>query len=312
MLLRQIRLDAGAAGVAANNSGLIQNVSVSASISGGKKSVFGGLVARNSGGIIRNSSAAMMLTSGAANRSGGLVGINSGVIVGSSATGTVKGGYSYGCGAPVTGGLVGSNSGTISSSRVSATVDGGSSEYTHTCEFVPVYVGGLAGQNSGTIDQTFSLGDVKIGGGGAAGNLVGGNYGQVTNAYATGATNGGGDDDRIGGLHGENAAAVMSSYATGTTSGGNEGYEDFGCPTGGLVGCSFGQNNYTQDYWDEDTTGVSDPAKGCGNVANCPGVTGLTDAEMKSGLPDGFDPKIWSSNPNINNGYPYLLANPPQ
>jgi hypothetical protein len=28
-------------------------------------------------------------------------------------------------------------------------------------------------------------------------------------------------------------------------------------------------------------------------------------------LPPGFDPKIWAQSSNINNGYPYLLANPP-
>jgi len=31
----------------------------------------------------------------------------------------------------------------------------------------------------------------------------------------------------------------------------------------------------------------------------------------ESGLADGFDPHIWRQSPNINNGYPYLLANPP-
>jgi len=38
----------------------------------------------------------------------------------------------------------------------------------------------------------------------------------------------------------------------------------------------------------------------------------LTDAQLKAQLPDGFDPKIWGQSPTINNGYPYLLANPPQ
>jgi hypothetical protein len=33
--------------------------------------------------------------------------------------------------------------------------------------------------------------------------------------------------------------------------------------------------------------------------------------QLKSGLPEGFDPHIWGSNPNIDNGYPYLPANPP-
>ena len=26
---------------------------------------------------------------------------------------------------------------------------------------------------------------------------------------------------------------------------------------------------------------------------------------------DGFDPNIWAENPKINNGFPYLIANPP-
>jgi hypothetical protein len=50
--------------------------------------------------------------------------------------------------------------------------------------------------------------------------------------------------------------------------------------------------------------------RGCGN-GDCLGTTGLRDRELKSGLPVGFDPAIWGQNPNINNGYPYLLANPP-
>src|SRR5262249_30038094 len=33
--------------------------------------------------------------------------------------------------------------------------------------------------------------------------------------------------------------------------------------------------------------------------------------EMKAGLPTGFDPTVWGSNPSINDGYPWLLANPP-
>ena len=29
-------------------------------------------------------------------------------------------------------------------------------------------------------------------------------------------------------------------------------------------------------------------------------------------LPAGFDRRIWKENPSINNGLPYLIANPPQ
>jgi hypothetical protein len=64
-------------------------------------------------------------------------------------------------------------------------------------------------------------------------------------------------------------------------------------------------------YWDLDTSGISDPSKGACYPVNDPGVTGLTDAQLKSGLPAGFDPQVWGQNAAINNGYPYLLANPP-
>ncbi|MGH6889550.1 MAG: hypothetical protein ACREHF_10180 [Rhizomicrobium sp.] len=41
------------------------------------------------------------------------------------------------------------------------------------------------------------------------------------------------------------------------------------------------------------------------------GVTGLTTSQFQSGLPVGFDPKIWAEEANVNNGLPYLTANPP-
>ena len=61
-----------------------------------------------------------------------------------------------------------------------------------------------------------------------------------------------------------------------------------------------------------DTTRVTNPAEGVCNVPNYPGITGLSDAQMKAALPAGFSPSVWGLNPSINNGYPYLLANPPQ
>jgi len=46
-------------------------------------------------------------------------------------------------------------------------------------------------------------------------------------------------------------------------------------------------------------------------IGKSTGITGLTTQQLQSGLPTGFDPKIWAENPNINNGLPYLIANPP-
>jgi hypothetical protein len=85
-------------------------------------------------------------------------------------------------------------------------------------------------------------------------------------------------------------------------------------PVGPVSGCSAGfsfqQVDATdnQDYWDVTTTGQQ--YGGCGE--DYPGVTGLTDAQLKLALPAGFDPTVWGQDPSINNGWPYLLANPPQ
>ncbi|MFL6691148.1 MAG: hypothetical protein ACJ8IR_13340 [Alphaproteobacteria bacterium] len=52
---------------------------------------------------------------------------------------------------------------------------------------------------------------------------------------------------------------------------------------------------------------------GCGwKDKYCERVTGLSDAELRSGRPAGFKSDVWGQSPDINNGYPYLLANPPQ
>ena len=83
--------------------------------------------------------------------------------------------------------------------------------------------------------------------------------------------------------------------------------------TGGSVGAIGPNSNPVTDvYWDLDTSGISDPSQGAGNSANYPGITGLTTAQFQSGLPSGFDPSVWAQSPSINNGYPYLIANPPQ
>ena len=68
----------------------------------------------------------------------------------------------------------------------------------------------------------------------------------------------------------------------------------------------------TNDYWDLDTSGITDPSQGAGNIPNDPGITGLTTQQLQSGLPAGLDPAVWAEDPNINNGLPYLINNPPQ
>jgi hypothetical protein len=80
-----------------------------------------------------------------------------------------------------------------------------------------------------------------------------------------------------------------------------------GGTVGGFAGYNPGQV-MSDDYWDTTTSGTD---QGAGNgVAD--GLAGLTDTQLKSKLPAGFDRKVWAQDPNINAGYPYLLANPPK
>lgn len=61
----------------------------------------------------------------------------------------------------------------------------------------------------------------------------------------------------------------------------------------------------------ESGTGITNN-QGAGDLANDPGVKGLSNTKLQSGLPKGFSPRVWAENPDINGGLPYLIANPPK
>lgn len=180
----------------------------------------------------------------------------------------------------LTGPISGDNGGLIQASYAMGAVTGS-------------YAGGIAGINGGTISQCYSAAAVTpIGRQG--GGLVGQNDGVITNSYATGQVNGGGG--AIGTNGGSSIAAI---YSTGFVNSG-----------GGLVGVDEAQT-FSNSYWDLDTSGISNPHQGAGTPPDDPGITGLTDDQLKSGLPEGFDAKIWGQKQSINGGYPYLRAIPP-
>lgn len=60
-------------------------------------------------------------------------------------------------------------------------------------------------------------------------------------------------------------------------------------------------------YWDMTTSGRENGFYSGGSA----GVIGLTDVQLKAKLPNGFNRLVWGQNPSANNGWPYLLANPP-
>ncbi len=246
---------------------------------------------------------------------GGLVGLNSGAVSRSSADVTVVAGDRS-----LVGGLVGynANGATIADSHSGGTVTAGSH----------VWAGGLAGQsyaisrsystasvnagdhaNAGgltglgdNIDRSFATGAVVAGQGSAAGGLAGAGD-NITDSYALGSVTSA-DKGMIGGLAG-GGGKMSNAYSTGSVQGGSR------TKTGGFIGWDNVAGDLASAYWDLDTSGIDDPGQGAGNIANDPGVTGLTDAQLKSGLPAGFDPNVWGRSASINNGYPYLISNPP-
>jgi len=277
--------------LAARSSGTIMFSHASGAVAGVKESFIGGLVGWNDG-TIANSYAAVAV-SGKKSDDGGLVGYNTGSVSKSYATGAIF------SGGDAIGGLVGENDGDIDGSYATGTLSDG------------VYSGGLVGLNEATITNSFATGDViglSVAGGlvGATGASVGGSA-IVSNSYSIGAVScepGG----NAGGLAGTNGGitAISFSYSTGAVTGG------MGSFIGGLVGeDNANAGSITDSYWDTDTSGITNLGQGAGNIANDPGITGLTTAQLQSGLPAGFDPAIWNEKSNIDGGFPYLIANPP-
>jgi hypothetical protein len=143
------------------------------------------------------------------------------------------------------------------------------------------------------------------------GGLVGSSNGPVTDSYAigsvTGVFNQKGHNSAVGGLVGNEggSSTVATSYSTGTVSL-TRGY------LGGFVGFDGTlEKSHDGAYWDLDTSGVSDPGQGAGNIAFDKGIHARTSDQFRHALPKGFSNAVWALNPGINNGFPYLLTNPP-
>jgi hypothetical protein len=309
----------GGIGLIATSSGTISNLRLTGMISvkrGGGP--VGGLIGTNSGAVF-DSQADVTISSGDYAATGGLIGYSSGgAILLSSSEGNIAGGFSCYCG-----GLVGRNFTAISNSYSDAAVSGTG------------FVGGLVGTNNDevVIENSYATGTVTSGDGGG---LVGDNGGIIANSFATGlVTDNGAGAIYIGGLVGYNSTAgsITNSYALGSTSaysgniGGFAG-QNYGSieaaysigmvqvtgdsvTLGGFVGDDESSGGIANAYWDTSTSGVTNPSQGAGNIANDPGISGLTTEQFQSGLPAGFDPKTWAEKTNENAGFPYLVLNPP-
>lgn len=258
------------------SEGQIENVIITNTTINGH-TVVGSLAGQNQiGATISNCSTSGTITG--VTYVGGLVGDNFGTITDSHANISITG-YNR------LGGLVGFNEtdGVISKSSSGGAVTG-----------TGVYqemMGGLIGYNNGLVEKSFATGDVTATDL-TTGGLVGFNYlGIINNCYATGRVAGA---NRVGGLVGDNRHQVNNSYSTGAVSGSTD--------LGGLVGLSTdgigGTIILTSDYYDSETSGMSDTGQG----------TPKTTAEMKlqSTYIDWDFSTVWDINTTDNDGYPFL------
>jgi len=274
-----------AAGLVASASGTVSDSYATGKVSCTSDGCLaGGLIAAQFGKT-RRSYATGAVSGGSG--TGGLIGANNGgdAVISCFATGTVQTNVAY----ANAGGLVGGG-GSISLSFATGSVSAGAKSN----------AGGLIGFG-GTIRMSFASGNVSAGDNSRAGGLAGNSRDGISQSYATGSATGG-IGSYVGGLAGYTAYGEISEvYSTGLVTG--------GLYRGGLVG--HVDPSAAHAYWDFDTSGISNPGQGDGDTANYPGITGVTDAQLKSALPAGFDPNVWGQSPSINNGWPYLLANPP-
>lgn len=263
-------------------------------------------------------------SSGAGAPVGMLVGLSEGAIVHATTTGSISGSaQNY----PFVGGVAGESTGSIAWSHSTASVTAGASGS----------VGGLVGVvESGTVYASSATGNVSGGQGSDAGGLAGDNNGQVERCFATGAVSSD-VESKTGGLVAYDSGPVSDSYATGAVSQSGElgytgGFVAFFAPdgtniltrnystgtvaggnlTGGFIGDDNSSGtNLAFDYWDMTTSGITDPGQGAGFPRNDSGIRGLTSTQLQSRLPRGFHRSTWAQDSAINQGFPYLRANPP-
>ncbi len=284
----------------------------------------GGLVGMAVGGGISDSHASGAVEGSGVGSFGGLVGFLQGLnrpasIINSYATGNISGG-------DYAGGLIGDGESyarvSITHSHATGNVtsfndaggligfwEGGQVQYFEIADSYATgniqadVAGGLAGHLQGAnVSRSFASGVVT--GISEAGGLVGTrDSGVIGNTYSVSPVSASGSSyTNVGGLVGSSTNttdALTTSYAIGAVTGGT-------CQ-GGFVGNRSTNEPMSDDYWDTTTSGTNNGV-GCGDAS---GITGLTTEQLRSGLPAGFDPAIWSQAPGINNGFPYLISNPP-
>nr|WP_315027482.1 T9SS type A sorting domain-containing protein [uncultured Chryseobacterium sp.] len=276
-------------------------------------STAGGLASSAGGGVISNCYATGKVSGGGA--SGGLLGGSADKVINCYATGNVSGDSA--------GGLIGNSSYLVSDCYATGNVNG-------------TQAGGLIGWMFDSVTRSYATGNVTSYsfGGGTAGGLVGyaghgfasGSFSGISLSYATGTVGGAGvkggllgqsntrqiisisnsysrsnmpdGGDGLVGFFAQSGSSITNSYATGQL-GGNTA-------NGGLIGLGRG-TTYSKAYWDYETTGsqVADAS----NWTSTDGARTTQAMKTQSTFVNWDFVNVWSINPLINDGYPYLNPN---
>jgi len=192
-------------------SGTVMNLCLeNANITGEKYSMcIGGLCGQNKGTLDNCVAKVNIISVDISDYLGGLCGKNYGNIINSNTTSSISAG-SY---SDHLGGLCGWNLyGTISYCYTTGSVTGSDNSW---------YIGGLCGSATGGMVSN-SYANVTVEGDDYLGGLCGwaGDHGIISNCYAIGSVNGGGNSCFLGGLCGRNYSDIINCYATGSVSAG--------------------------------------------------------------------------------------------
>lgn len=190
--------------------------------------------------------------------------------------------------------LAGINYGKISQCQTSGEIEA-------TCE-TETYVGGMVGHNydSGHITQSHSYGTILTLEG-MVGGLVCLNWGEIDNCYTLASIKP--SSEMGGGFCGENVRTIGYSYAAGKF-----------LPPDVTNTFAFtldrGHGSVSDSYYDKESYNYGYQ----GSLGSLE-----TTAEMKTrstymnwNFGDGGEPAVWAIDPTINDGYPYLVGNPPR
>ncbi|HMH70265.1 MAG TPA: hypothetical protein VK502_02605, partial [Candidatus Saccharimonadales bacterium] len=172
------------------------------------------------------------------------------------------------------------------------------------------YVGGVAGRISGG-DGIYEVGITgEVSGVTAVGGVVGRNDYLVMNSYSHATISGVSGSGTGGGLAGENGGFILRSYSTGIVPNGPG--------KGGIIGYDADSGGSPGTFWDKQASGITVSAgdgvsKTTDELKNIATFTdtatfGLGAAWDFVGNPnnDTANDDIWSIDPLINQGYPYL------